>query len=128
MSIEPAVAERLARQLDQPRLAVFPHERQIVGERIAVPHVSFFHQQGDGLVALRAGAPTDRPLSGSAQEHVRGAPDAILFLLPGQLAGNFMMVAMPRSRVILSARLCEKSVGTLRLAQGERISSRYRKK
>src|SRR5258707_4568666 len=99
MAVEPAVAEWLARQLDQPRLAVFPHVRQIVRERIAVPHVSFFHQQRDGLIALRARAPTDRTLSGSLQKHVRGAPDAVLFFLPGQVAGDLMVVAVPRDFV-----------------------------
>src|ERR1051325_1755477 len=85
MAVEPAVAKGLAWKLDQTGLAVFPNEGVIVSEGVAIPDVALLHQQFDGVVALSTGAPAHRPLAGSLQKHVGGAPDAFQLLFTREI-------------------------------------------
>src|SRR5581483_5243310 len=48
----------------------------------------------DGVVALGASAPADRPLAGALEQHVGGAADAVLFFLAREIARDLMMVAV----------------------------------
>ena len=94
VAVGSAVAEGLAGQLDDLPFSIAPYKRKIVRERIAVPAVSLLNEQLQAVGALGAGTPPCRSLSGSAQDHVRRAPDHVLLFLARQIAGDFMMVAV----------------------------------
>src|SRR5690348_2741748 len=60
ITVSAAVAERLARQLDQSFLAVLPEKWQIVREGITVPEISLLQEQLQTIRTLGAGAPATR--------------------------------------------------------------------
>src|SRR5215510_1941928 len=95
VAVKSAVAKRLARKFDQPRLPVLPDERKIVGERIAVPDITLFHKDLHRVDALRACAPAHRTLARPLHQHVRSPPGHIFFFLSGQVAGDLVVVSMP---------------------------------
>src|SRR4249919_2853578 len=94
MAVKSAIAKRLAGKLNQPRLAVFPDERKIVGKRITVPDITFLHEDLYCIDALRACAPAYRTFPGPLHQHVRGTPGHIFFFLSGQVASDLVMVTM----------------------------------
>src|SRR5262249_50817287 len=94
VAVKSAVAKRLARKFDQPRLPALPDERKIVGERITVPDITLSHKDLDRVDALRACAPTHRTFACPLHQHVRSASGHIFFFLSGQVAGDLVVVSM----------------------------------
>ena len=83
VAVNPAVAERLAGQLDDLPFSVAPNKRKIVRERVAVSEISLLDEQLQAVGTLGAGAPSYRTFSGSALDHFRRAPDHVFLFVAG---------------------------------------------
>src|SRR5215813_11653115 len=94
VAVKSAVAKRLARKFDQPRLPALPDERKIVGERITVPDITLFHKDLHRVDALRTCAPAHRTLARPLHEHVRSPPGHVFFFLSGQVPGDLVVVSV----------------------------------
>src|SRR4051812_5350106 len=89
-----AVAEGLARQLDQHLAIVLVEERPLLVEAVAVPHEAVLDQELDGVGALGAGAPAIRTPSGAGLDGADGVAHDLDFFVAGEIARDLVMVAM----------------------------------
>src|SRR5262245_26115130 len=55
-----------------------------------------FHQELDAVWALGAGAPADRPVARALLDHVDRAAHHVVLLIAREVAGDLVMVAVPR--------------------------------
>src|SRR5689334_3358601 len=94
VAVSPAVAERLARQLDELPRPVAPDKGKIVREGIAVPEIALVHEELDAVRALRAGAPADRTPPGARLEHFERAPDDVALFLAREIARDLVVIAV----------------------------------
>src|SRR5215471_10659673 len=94
MAEQRAVAERLARQIDQELAVLLPQERQLLVEAVGVEHVAVLDQELDGVGALGARAPAVAAPPGALLDHGDGLLHHLVLFVARQVARDLVIVAV----------------------------------